>query len=382
MRALRMLYRPLVLIFLAQLVPPRQAAGAPRGDPWKDPWARAERRKSLALDSGPASPTKDSEAAVDAALAWLARSQERAGNWLVQRWDGSITDEEGTVGVTGLATLAFLGAGHSEKAGEHAAAVLRAVGYLMSRQGRDGAIKSGYSHAIAGLALAEAYGLARVPATGAAAQKAAGHSVRVHQGPDGGWRYSPKQPGDMSVTGWFVQQLKAAKDAGLRVDARAFQGAARFLQTCTVSRGREPGTARYQPDRDPSTGMTAAGLVCRGILWPRRRDSLALGASNHLLAHLPDWKGARGWAFYYWYYGTAGMFRTGGARWRLWSAAMRDTLVQNQRDEPDRDERGSWDPVHDGQRGGRVYTTALAALCLEVYYRRPPPDGRPPGKGR
>ena len=31
---------------------------------------------------------------------------------------------------------------------------------------------------------------------------------------------------------------------------------------------------------------------------------------------------------------------------------------------------GSWDPVsHLGTRGGRVYTTAAATLCLEVYYR-------------
>jgi hypothetical protein len=37
----------------------------------------------------------------------------------------------------------------------------------------------------------------------------------------------------------------------------------------------------------------------------------------------------------------------------------------------DGDHAGSWDPNRDrwGQRGGRVYTTSLGALCLEVYYR-------------
>ncbi|MFP6612556.1 MAG: hypothetical protein VB835_09625 [Pirellulales bacterium] len=32
---------------------------------------------------------------------------------------------------------------------------------------------------------------------------------------------------------------------------------------------------------------------------------------------------------------------------------------------------GSWDPknAHWGGKGGRVYATALGALCLEVYYR-------------
>jgi hypothetical protein len=31
---------------------------------------------------------------------------------------------------------------------------------------------------------------------------------------------------------------------------------------------------------------------------------------------------------------------------------------------------GSWDPVCQlGPRGGRIYATAMATLCLEVYYR-------------
>jgi len=45
-------------------------------------------------------------------------------------------------------------------------------------------------------------------------------------------------------------------------------------------------------------------------------------------------------------------------------------VVDNQRDESGRDERGSWDPVGPwGREGGRVYSTATMALCLQVYYR-------------
>jgi hypothetical protein len=41
---------------------------------------------------------------------------------------------------------------------------------------------------------------------------------------------------------------------------------------------------------------------------------------------------------------------------------------------------GSWDPDMEwGGYGGRVYSTALAAMCLEVYYRYAPmPASGPP----
>jgi hypothetical protein len=44
------------------------------------------------------------------------------------------------------------------------------------------------------------------------------------------------------------------------------------------------------------------------------------------------------------------------------------TLLGSQRAEGD--DAGSWDPNDVwGGHGGRVYTTAMGALCLEVYYR-------------
>ena len=45
-------------------------------------------------------------------------------------------------------------------------------------------------------------------------------------------------------------------------------------------------------------------------------------------------------------------------------------LVQRSVPGDGRDERGSWDPVGPwGVDGGRVYSTAILAMCLEVYYR-------------
>jgi hypothetical protein len=69
------------------------------------------------------------------------------------------------------------------------------------------------------------------------------------------------------------------------------------------------------------------------------------------------------------------MFQLGGEFWSNWNAMFRDTLVklqvQKQLDEKGRFVRGSWDTAGEtfGPHGGRVYTTAMAILSLEVYYR-------------
>ncbi|MDE0895079.1 MAG: hypothetical protein OSB10_00675, partial [Planctomycetota bacterium] len=53
-----------------------------------------------------------------------------------------------------------------------------------------------------------------------------------------------------------------------------------------------------------------------------------------------------------------------------WEAALQETLLKNQRE--DGDEKGSWDPNGPwGFAGGRVYSTAMMALCIEVYFRYP-----------
>jgi len=74
---------------------------------------------------------------------------------------------------------------------------------------------------------------------------------------------------------------------------------------------------------------------------------------------------------YYWYYGTVACFQMGGDYWQRWNSSLRDMLIEHQAREGH--EAGSWDPNPTldtwGKEGGRVYSTALATLCLEVYYR-------------
>ena len=50
---------------------------------------------------------------------------------------------------------------------------------------------------------------------------------------------------------------------------------------------------------------------------------------------------------------------------------MKKALTENQNSNPKLCLYGSWDPEECvwGEKGGRVYTTAIGALTLEVYYR-------------
>jgi hypothetical protein len=62
------------------------------------------------------------------------------------------------------------------------------------------------------------------------------------------------------------------------------------------------------------------------------------------------------------------MYQLQGAHWQRWNEAVRTNLLSRQVKEGA--QAGSWgtDDLW-GSHGSRVYTTSLATLTLEVYYR-------------
>ena len=60
-----------------------------------------------------------------------------------------------------------------------------------------------------------------------------------------------------------------------------------------------------------------------------------------------------------------------GKPWKIWKDAMDDAIVGTQRKDTTYCEyKGSWDPKGPwGHDGGRVYSTAVLAMCLQVYFR-------------
>ncbi|MCA9033452.1 MAG: hypothetical protein KDA66_21735, partial [Planctomycetaceae bacterium] len=62
------------------------------------------------------------------------------------------------------------------------------------------------------------------------------------------------------------------------------------------------------------------------------------------------------------------MYQHGGPAWEEWNNSTRDLIISEQVTEGPL--AGSWAPRDTwGGYGGRVYSTDVATLCLEVYYR-------------
>jgi hypothetical protein len=335
----------------------------------------ALRGKLVAREGG----TTESEAAVGRALKWLSQHQNSDGIWSLNHFDsagdckGRCRDPgvESDTAATGLALLPFLGAGQTQLRGEYTHTVARGLRALMDMQRSDGDLRgrgSGnmYAHGQATIALCEAFALTQAENLRDPAQRAVNFIVTA-QHEDGGWRYRPGEPGDLSVVGWQMMALRSAQMAYLQVPQDTFMKATRFLNS--VQQSPSLGLYCYMPGAGPSPVMTAEGLLCRQYSgWRHNQPVLRNGVAWLEANQLPRPDRAN---MYFWYYGTQVMHHMGGAAWEKWNGALRDLLISLQA--VSGHEAGSWPPLggHDAQ-GGRLYTTALAACTLEVYYRHLP----------
>ncbi len=114
-------------------------------------------------------------------LAWLTQMQKQDGNWVYEA--GNTGDK---AAATGMAVLAFLGAGQSHKEGRYKQTVQAGLDWLVKNvktgqaadRGQFATITNMYSQGIATLALCEAYGMTRDPALKVAAQAAVDYIQR------------------------------------------------------------------------------------------------------------------------------------------------------------------------------------------------------------
>ncbi len=325
--------------------------------------------------------SSDTEEAVAAGLKWLIDHQEDDGRWDADRWGAGIerrvyghdrngAGAEADTGITGLAILALLAGGDSHLEGSHRSSLQRALNFLIQQQRADGDLAGKaklyartYCHSIALLALSETLAVTGDHRLMQAVQRGVNYSIRSQNRNDGGWRYQPGDTGDMSQHGWQVLALYSAKTGGASVPDEVFDRMRGFLDRCAIGPNR--GLAAYRPNEGPSTSMTAESLVCRFILDHNLNPSLVREASRRITAERPS---AQHVNLYYWYYGTLAMYQVGGQDWDRWNADMKRALLTTQ--VKSGEYAGSWNPdCLWGGYGGRVYSTALSALNLQVYYR-------------
>jgi len=355
----------------------------------------------------------ETEDAVELGLAWLAKVQDADGKWdadaYMLHYIPSATSAERMaegvglsrcdIGMTGLCLLAYTGAGYGDKSGQYKETVKRGRSYLLSEQRvQDGGFGredsdyrvTMYEHTLATFAITDLYLLTGDETLRTPMRRALEYLLSM-QGPGGGWDYEqrvptrrdkfkPSERNDLSITGWAVLALVAAREANFEIPAENLTRLTAYLRECTRSNG--DGVYANEGTRPGAKGMAmlAVSNVSRRLLG----ESPAARTQQTQLARMskepPAWSRAgelEGSNMYYWYYGTLAMMlakdaEKGDDRWRQWNIALKRTLLENQCKSGGR--RGSFDPACHWAKhgGGRVYSTAICVLNLEIYYRYEP----------
>ena len=324
--------------------------------------------------------TEESEASVSRALNWLSRNQEPDGRWNIHRHGGQKGQD---VAATSFALLCYFGWGaRHNQPGPYKNTVDKALKWLVSQMRDDSRYGPGamgfnmhnsmYGQGVATLALAEAYGLSKDPALLEYADKAV-HFVMRAQNPNGGWDYSPYKKGannttrtDTSVSGWQLMALKSAKLAGIHVPDSHFQRCHVWLDR--VSTGKHKGIYGYDAPALRNGAMLAEGMFSQQLLdkYPPSHPRMKESAEKIMTVFMP--KANSGEDLYYWYYGSLAAYMHKGELWEKWNPVMRDLLLSKQ--VKSGVNAGSWNPKGShGSAMGRVISTAMATLILEVYYR-------------
>ena len=323
----------------------------------------------------------ETEKAVELALKWIADNQEEDGSWSSTKSGGGREDKifghdrdgagaQADCGITALATLALLASGQSHLEGQYQEEIQSGLEFLVRSQKSSGDLSGDarlfakmYCHSMSLLALSEALAMTGDQRLMPAVQRGVNFTVAAQNRKDGGWRYAPGDPGDMSQFGWQVLALHSAKLGNASIPRGTFDRMNKFLESCTSGVGN--GLASYKPKQGPSTTMTAEALMCRYFLNQDVKPTTLMEASRKIATDRPTPHHVN---LYYWYYGTLAMYHAGGNDWDKWNTELKKTLLTLQNREGDK--AGSW-PASGvwGGYGGEVYSTAMATLSLEVYYR-------------
>ncbi len=324
-------------------------------------------------------------AAVVKALQWLKDNQQEDGSWRTAMTGQS--DLNHRIGITGLGLLAFLAHGETPGSEEYGRTVEAAIRYLVENQNDEGEFidpgikpEGAYSHAIATYAIAEAFALSRIPRLRDPMERGVEAILQGRNSP-GMWGYGydsiSNEPINTSVSVWQLQALKAAELAG---------AANPDLQSVTeealeVLLGRQAedgeffyrGVERVQDVRRPDHGLTAAAVLTFQ-LYGLANTSQARTGMNVLRDARVEWNRPEQWPMSRWYYVTQVKFQQGGSTWEDWNNRFAPEFVRSQNDD------GSWDspaqrdanvdiPFGYEDRFGPAFSTAMAALTLQVYYR-------------
>ncbi len=323
-----------------------------------------------AQDLPPESPPNlAADRSIRRALDYLQSTQQPSGAW-------TLGDGREATSITSLSVLAYLACGHLPGLpGPYRGTIERGIRYVVDHQQTNGLLATNtvngpmYCHGISTLMLAEVVGLSPDDVLAADIRESLARAVdvilraqSVKKDPNnaGGWRYQPdSRDSDLSVTGWQVMALRAARDAGCTVPSSAIDAAVSYIKRCSF----RDGGFGYQPGGGPNNPRTGTGIlsleICGDHLTPE-----ALAGAEYLTRkdNAPRWSSP--YFFYEVYYVPQALFQVGDKYFHPYYPRLVSLLLDHQ------DHDGSWLSGDGNDRtGGRAYCTAMAVLALAVEYR-------------
>lgn len=172
---------------------------------------------------------------------------------------------------TALSVLALLDFRDQDARGLFEPTLARGVGWLLAQQGDDGSFRTweraGYSGAIGMMALGQAATASGREDLRRAVERGLAFAA-LHNGGTGGYRYRLDEEGDLSVTGWYVQAVEAAQNAGAEVPPAMRLNLQRFVTG--MARG-DAGYA-YVWTGGPSRSLAPVGMLGATILEPEPKE--------------------------------------------------------------------------------------------------------------
>ncbi len=327
--------------------------------------------------------SEECERAVIRALDWLKTQQGSNGAW------GSAH----RTAMTGLALLCYYGHCETMESAYYGTQVMTGVTYLLDTAAKNqgfftdnlGQHFCTYEHGIATYAMGETYSFAKfgsksLPGLREGFERGV-QIILEHQTPNGGWSYGGNSPhynregdGDISVTGWQFQALKAAQHTKLIIPGleKATKRVTDFLENRITADGGV-GNSTKRGEAYGQHTMTGVGVLGMQTLAGGSAGGASKGLrflSKELAKDPCDWtKNAN---LYCWYYNTQAFFQKGGKDWETWNQQCRDQLLAHQN--PDgsyAQESGDFSAATSAAAGpdAAIYRTCLCTLMLEVYYR-------------
>jgi len=309
------------------------------------------------------------------ALRWLKNHQSTDGRWdaksydeqcKLNRCDGPADAAHGP-SATGLALLSFLGVGHTQRHGSNRDVVKNGLAYLRGIQDPQGCFGPAaapgalYEHAVAELAICEANGMTGDPELGAPAQKGVAFlfSSPTAVGP---WRADFPKDGvvDARALPWIVLALKSAGVTRLDVDVESMKRVVAWFDAHTDAK---TGAVACLPKGPADDALTATSVVARAFADHTPQTDPAMGRALDAIGKFDA--AADPAADHFRTLARLLMSRQDAERGASWRAPIRASFEKSQRMEPDRDERGSWDPVGPTIKSdGRLVVTAFSCLAL------------------